>query len=87
MVIASPIFTAPATRPFHMAICDGSLPEILHVRLLSTPQQKQAAAIGSAPLERASSPVRGSERKTAPKVMSANPAPRVGPRFHEMLSM
>jgi hypothetical protein len=26
-----PIFTAPAVRPFHMAICDGSLPEILRV--------------------------------------------------------
>ena len=34
-----------------MAICDGSLPEILRVRLLSIPQQRQAAAIRSAPLE------------------------------------
>ena len=39
------MLTIPAVRPLHIAICDGSLPEILRVRLLSIPQQRQAAAI------------------------------------------
>ena len=72
---ARPVFTAPAARPFHMAICDGSLPEILRVRLLSTPQQRQAAAMSSAPSERANLPSCGNESKTPPKRMTAKPAP------------
>ena len=50
---ASPVLTIPAVSPFHIAICDGSLPEILRVRLLSMPQQRQAAAMRSAPSETA----------------------------------
>ena len=56
----------PAKSPFHIAICDGSLPEIFRVRLLSIPQQIQAAAISIDPLETAN-PSRGSERRMPPK--------------------
>ena len=72
---ARTVFTVPATRPFHMAICDGSLPEILRVKLLSIPQQRQAAVISSAPWESANPPSCGSESKMLPKTMNAKPAP------------
>ena len=72
---ASPVLTIPAVRPFHIAICEGSLPEILRVRLLSIPQQRQAAAMSSAPLEIARPPSCGSERKMLPTRISAKPAP------------
>ena len=58
-----------------MAICDGSRPEILRVRLLSSPQQRQAAVISSPPWESANPPSCGSESKTLPRTMSAKPAP------------
>ncbi len=72
---ARPVFTAPAVRPFHMAICDGSLPEILRVRLLSIPQQRQAAVMRSAPSESANPPSCGSESKMLPTRMNAKPTP------------
>ena len=72
---ASPVLTIPAVRPLHIAICDGSLPEILRVRLLSIPQHRQAAAIRSAPPEMARPPSCGSERRMPPRRMSAKPAP------------
>ena len=70
-----PVFTKPATRPFHMAICEGSLPEILRVRLLSIPQQRQAAVINSAPWESVNPPSCGNESKMLPKTINAKPAP------------
>ena len=68
------VFTKPATSPFHIAICDGSLPEIFRVRLLSIPQQRHAAAISIGPLEM-ENPSWGSESRMPPKRIKANPAP------------
>ena len=41
----------PATNPFHATMASGSLPEILRVKLLSTPHSTQARIMPSAPSE------------------------------------
>ena len=70
---AMPVLTTPATSPFHIAICEGSLPETFRVRLLSMPQQRQAAAIRIAPGEIANFWPVGSESRMPPNRISANP--------------
>ena len=63
-------------RPFHMAICEGSLPEILRVRLLSSPQQRQAAAISSPPLVNAKPISLWQGKRNATEDQSGGDAPR-----------
>ena len=75
MAKARPLLTKPAVRPFHIAICDGSLPEILRVRLLSIPQQRQAAAMRSVPPEMAIPSFRGSESRIPPRTIRTKPVP------------
>ena len=45
-------FTQPATRPLIMAICTGSAEDSLRVRLLSMPQNRQAASMKMPPVSR-----------------------------------
>ena len=49
--------TTPAARPLAMAICTGSADDSLRVRLVSTPQHRQAATMKAAP-KRMTSPAR-----------------------------
>src|SRR5450759_1318149 len=66
--------TEPDTRPFTEAIQVASVSDILRVRLLSTPQAKQAprtASVGHSPANRASP---GQLRTTAPATMAPMPS-------------
>ena len=86
MAKARPMLTKPAVRPFHIAICDGSLPEILRVRLLSIPQARQAAAMRSALPEMAIPSSGGSESKMPPRMMSMKPVPTRMSTFSRKIS-
>ena len=60
----------PATNPFHATIVSGSLPEMLRVKLLSTPQSTQARMIPKAPSERPNPLLKLVERKMLANVMT-----------------
>src|SRR5439155_3599696 len=49
MITPSAVFTIPATSPLIRAICTGSPPETLRVRLLSTAHARHAPAMASGP--------------------------------------
>src|ERR1041385_8247258 len=53
----------PETRPFQATIVNGSFAEILRVKLLSTPQRKQASKIPKAPSEKPNPLLKLVERK------------------------
>src|SRR5215207_1378417 len=60
----------PATSPFQETMVNGSLAEILRVKLLSTPQRTQASKTPNAPREKPNPPAKLVERKILAMVMT-----------------
>src|SRR5437667_9261434 len=77
---ASDRLTPPATTPLIAARCKASAPETFCVRLLSTAQEKQAAAIMREPSGRASRPPAPPSQPTTTPPAMTRAQPRARPR-------